>query len=112
MRINNFQIQPYETLIRKEENNLDVDQGVKLGWIEGVLIPCLLSIWGVMLFLKIPWIVAQAGIFESVMIILISLIIITITTFSLSALSTNGRVKGGIYHISYRANSRFYELSR
>lgn len=99
MIYNILQIQSYETLVRKEESNLEVDQGIKLGWIEGVLIPCLLSIWGVMLFLRIPWIVAQAGIFSSVAIIIISLIIITITTFSLSAISTNGRVKGGMYYV-------------
>ena len=36
--------------------------GVKLGWIQGVLIPCLLNIWGVMLFLRLSWVVAQSGI--------------------------------------------------
>lgn len=35
--------------------------GIKLGWVQGVLIPCLLNIWGVMLFLRLSWIVAQAG---------------------------------------------------
>lgn len=35
--------------------------GIKLGWIQGVLIPCLLNIWGVMLFLRLSWVVAQAG---------------------------------------------------
>lgn len=91
-----FQIQSYEKLVHEEENKLNVDQGVKLGWIEGVLNPCLLSIWGVILFLRLPWIVGQAGILDSVVIIMISLMIIVITTFSLSAISTNGRVKGGI----------------
>lgn len=96
-----FQIQSYEKLVREEENILNVSQGIKLGWIEGVLIPCLLSIWGVMLFLRMPWIVGQAGIFDSVVIIFISLIIIVITTCSLSAISTNGRVEGGIYKILF-----------
>jgi solute carrier family 12 sodium/potassium/chloride transporter 2 len=36
--------------------------GVKLGWIQGVFIPCLLNIWGVMLFLRLSWVVAQSGI--------------------------------------------------
>ena len=35
---------------------------VKFGWIEGVLIRNMLSIWGVMLFLRISWVVALAGI--------------------------------------------------
>ncbi|CAH1721404.1 bumetanide-sensitive sodium-(potassium)-chloride cotransporter-like isoform X1 [Aphis gossypii] len=100
----NNQIQSYEKLVHDEESKLNVNQGIKLGWVEGVLNPCLLSIWGVMLFLRMPWIVGQAGIFDSILIIFISLIIIIITTFSLSAISTNGRVKGGgLYFIISRS---------
>lgn len=36
--------------------------GVKFGWIQGVLMRCLLNIWGVMLFLRLSWVVAQTGI--------------------------------------------------
>ncbi|CAD1473390.1 unnamed protein product, partial [Heterotrigona itama] len=36
--------------------------GIKFGWIQGVLLRCLLNIWGVMLFLRLSWVVAQAGI--------------------------------------------------
>lgn len=70
--------------------------GIKLGWIQGVLIPCLLNIWGVMLFLRLSWVVAQAGIFQTLVIIGISAIVCVITTLSLSAISTNGEVKGGV----------------
>lgn len=35
---------------------------VKFGWIQGVLVRCLLNIWGVMLFLRLSWVVAQAGV--------------------------------------------------
>ncbi|XP_050520079.1 bumetanide-sensitive sodium-(potassium)-chloride cotransporter-like isoform X2 [Daktulosphaira vitifoliae] len=97
-------IQSYEKLVDDEEKKIDVGKGVKLGWIKGVLIPCLLSIWGVMLFLRLPWIVGQAGIRDSIIIILISLTIILITTFSLSAISTNGRIRGGgLYFIISRS---------
>ncbi|XP_020283623.1 bumetanide-sensitive sodium-(potassium)-chloride cotransporter isoform X2 [Pseudomyrmex gracilis] len=78
--------------------------GIKLGWIQGVLIPCLLNIWGVMLFLRLSWVVAQAGILQSIIIIGISAIVCVITTLSLSAISTNGEVKGGgIYFIISRS---------
>ena len=30
---------------------------VKFGWKEGVLLRCLLCIWGVMLFLRLSWVV-------------------------------------------------------
>ena len=59
------------------------------------MIPCLLNIWGVMLFLRIAWIVAQAGICLTYLIILLSEIVCVITTLSLSAICTNGLLKGG-----------------
>lgn len=68
---------------------------IKLGWIVGVLIPCLLNIWGVMLFLRLSWVVGQSGILSSLLIIGMSAIVCVITTLSLSAISTNGEVKGG-----------------
>ncbi|XP_022163512.1 bumetanide-sensitive sodium-(potassium)-chloride cotransporter-like [Myzus persicae] len=97
------QIQSFNEFYREEENKVEVSPRIKLGWVKDVLIPCLLSIWGMMLFLQMPWILGQAGIFHSIIIIFISLIIILITTFSLSAISTNGKVKGGgLYFIISR----------
>ena len=72
-------------------------EGIKLGWIQGVLIPCLLNIRGVMLFLRLSWVVAQAGILHTCIIIGISALVCVVTTLSLSAISTNGEVKGGVY---------------
>lgn len=78
--------------------------GIKLGWIVGVLIPVLLNIWGVMLFLRLAWVVAQAGVLQTLLIIAISAIVCVVTTLSLSALTTNGDVKsGGIYYIISRS---------
>lgn len=57
-----------------------------------------------MLFLRISWVVAQAGIIESLLIIGISATVCVITTLSLSAICTNGEVKGGgIYYIISRS---------
>ncbi|XP_049885496.1 bumetanide-sensitive sodium-(potassium)-chloride cotransporter-like [Pectinophora gossypiella] len=76
----------------------------KLGWIQGVLIPCLLNIWGVTLFLRISWVVAQAGIALTLLIIAISTIVCIITTLSLSAICTNGIVQGGgVYYLVSRS---------
>ncbi len=33
--------------------------GVKLDWVKGVYVTCLLNIWGVMLFLRLTWVVGQ-----------------------------------------------------
>ena len=46
-------------------NAVEAEGGVvKFGWIAGVLIRCLLNIWGVMLFLRLTWVVGEAGIGE------------------------------------------------
>lgn len=77
---------------------------IKLGWIVGVVIPCLLNIWGVMLFLRLSWVVGQAGIYQTLIIIGISACVCVVTTLSLSAICTNGEVKGGgIYYIISRS---------
>lgn len=67
----------------------------KLGWIKGVLFPTLLNIWGVILFLRMPWIVGQAGIGYSSVIVLLASCVTTVTALSMSAVCTNGEVKGG-----------------
>ncbi|XP_057373614.1 bumetanide-sensitive sodium-(potassium)-chloride cotransporter-like isoform X1 [Daphnia carinata] len=72
-----------------------VVEKVKFGWIEGVLIRNMMSIWGVMLFLRLSWVVAQAGIAETLVIIAISTFITLVTALSMSAISTNGEIGGG-----------------
>ncbi|CAD5117849.1 DgyrCDS6594 [Dimorphilus gyrociliatus] len=68
---------------------------VKFGWIKGVLVRCLLNIWGVMLFLRLSWVVGQAGIGLSILVIGLSAVVTVLTTLSMSAICTNGQVKGG-----------------
>ncbi|XP_052889567.1 bumetanide-sensitive sodium-(potassium)-chloride cotransporter-like [Anopheles moucheti] len=89
---------------KHDQHPTGTDHGVRLGWIQGVLIPCLLNIWGVMLFLRLSWIVALAGILETLLIIGLSYLVCVITTLSLSAICTNGEVKGGgIYYLISRS---------
>uniref|UniRef100_A0A3Q2DLS3 Solute carrier family 12 member 3 n=1 Tax=Cyprinodon variegatus TaxID=28743 RepID=A0A3Q2DLS3_CYPVA len=58
-------------------------------------IRCMLNIWGVILYLRLSWITAQAGIGLTWVIILVSSMITGITGLSTSAIATNGKVKGG-----------------
>nr|AJO70198.1 sodium-chloride cotransporter [Cherax cainii] len=67
----------------------------KFGWVQGVLVRCLLNIWGVILFLRLPWVVGQAGILEGMLIVTCGNIVTTITALSMAAISTNGQIKGG-----------------
>ena len=68
---------------------------LKFGWCKGVLIPCLLNIWGVILYLRLPWLTGQAGIALMTAIVLLAAVVTTITTLSMAAICTNGEVKGG-----------------
>ncbi|KAI5629279.1 solute carrier family 12 member 2 isoform 1, partial [Silurus asotus] len=68
---------------------------VKFGWVKGVLVRCMLNIWGVMLFIRMTWIVGQAGIVCSCIIIAMATVVTSITGCSTSAIATNGFVRGG-----------------
>lgn len=50
-----------KSIRRKSNERLPSSGVIKLGWIQGVLVRCLLNIWGVMLFLRLPWVVGQSG---------------------------------------------------
>uniref|UniRef100_A0A8C5SB93 Solute carrier family 12 member 3 n=1 Tax=Laticauda laticaudata TaxID=8630 RepID=A0A8C5SB93_LATLA len=77
---------------------------VRFGWVTGVMIRCMLNIWGVILYLRLPWITAQAGIGLTWLIILMSSVVTSITGLSISAISTNGKVKaGGTYFLISRS---------
>uniref|UniRef100_A0A8C0EP42 Solute carrier family 12 member 1 n=1 Tax=Bubo bubo TaxID=30461 RepID=A0A8C0EP42_BUBBB len=82
-----------ETAGSKEEENKT--GFVKFGWVKGVLVRCMLNIWGVMLFIRLSWIVGQAGIGLGVIIILLATMVTSITGLSTSAIATNGFVRGG-----------------
>ncbi|CAI5781881.1 solute carrier family 12 member 3 isoform X1 [Podarcis lilfordi] len=80
------------------------EEPVRFGWVKGVMIRCMLNIWGVILYLRLPWITAQAGIALTWVIILLSVTVTTVTGLSISAISTNGKVKsGGTYFLISRS---------
>lgn len=81
--------------LEKNPDGITSEPFLKFGWIKGVLVRCLLNIWGVMLFLRLSWVVGQAGIIEGIIVILLATVVTTITALSMSAISTNGNVKGG-----------------
>ncbi|XP_036420442.1 solute carrier family 12 member 1 [Colossoma macropomum] len=68
---------------------------VKFGWIKGVLVRCMLNIWGVMLFIRLSWVFGQAGVGLGIIIVLLSCVVTTLTCLSMSAICTNGVVRGG-----------------
>ena len=47
--------------------------------LEGVFMRCLLNIWGVMLFLRLTWVIGQAGLVEGLLVITLCNIVTIIT---------------------------------
>uniref|UniRef100_A0A8C9FYC8 Solute carrier family 12 member 3 n=1 Tax=Pavo cristatus TaxID=9049 RepID=A0A8C9FYC8_PAVCR len=89
-----------------EPSSAPAPEPVRFGWVKGVMVSirCMLNIWGVILYLRLPWITAQAGIALTWLIILMSVTVTTITGLSISAISTNGKVKsGGTYFLISRS---------
>ncbi|KAG0716781.1 Bumetanide-sensitive sodium-(potassium)-chloride cotransporter [Chionoecetes opilio] len=77
---------------------------IKFGWLEGVYMRCLLNIWGVMLFLRVSWVVGQAGVVLALTTVILGNIVTTVTTMSMSAVATNGRIQaGGVYYMISRS---------
>ena len=67
----------------------------KLGTVKGVFVPTLQNIMGIILFVRVPFIVGQAGILEGLGIIWLSCATALLTAVSMSAVATNGRPKSG-----------------
>ncbi len=66
-----------------------------LGTFAGVFTPSILTILGIILFLRLGYVVGSAGLGRALLILLLANGISVLTTFSLSAVATNLKVKGG-----------------
>nr|XP_009861591.1 potassium-chloride cotransporter isoform X1 [Ciona intestinalis] len=93
----------------KEHENEEAGSGkqkkaVKMSTIMGVYLPCVQNILGVILFVRLTWIVGLAGIMESFFIVLLCCVTTLLTSISMSAIATNGVVPaGGSYFMISRA---------
>uniref|UniRef100_A0A665VJA5 Solute carrier family 12 member 7-like n=1 Tax=Echeneis naucrates TaxID=173247 RepID=A0A665VJA5_ECHNA len=94
----------------QEHEEADDDDGPKkktspqMGTFMGVYLPCLQNILGVILFLRLTWIVGTAGILESLAIVGLCCSCTMLTAISMSAIATNGVVPaGGSYYMISRS---------
>ena len=81
-----------KTICTKTENHQN--EG-KLGTFSGVFTPSILTILGIILFLRLGYVVGSAGLGRALIIITLANAISVLTSISLSAVATNIKVKGG-----------------
>ncbi|KAI5784931.1 amino acid permease-domain-containing protein [Pyronema domesticum] len=75
--------------------NSDVSKSKKLGTFSGVFVPTTLNVLSILMFLRFGFILGQTGVLGMMCLLFASYLINFLTTFSLSAISSNGTVRGG-----------------
>ncbi|RWS22543.1 solute carrier family 12 member 4-like protein, partial [Leptotrombidium deliense] len=87
----------YNFLPPTQEDGADAKAQPKanLGTLTGVYLPCIQNIFGVILFIRMVWIVGTAGVPLAFIVVFICCAVTFCTSISLSAIATNGIVPGG-----------------
>ncbi len=75
--------------------NKQTENIIKFSTFGGVFTPSILTILGVIMFMRDGFIIGQAGIFHALLMLAIAKGITLLTSFSISAIATNTEVKGG-----------------
>ncbi|EFR01649.1 solute carrier family 12 member 3 [Nannizzia gypsea CBS 118893] len=95
-----------------EREKLAQDEGngpQKLGSFSGVFVPTTLNVLSILMFLRFGFVLGQSGVLGMMAMLVISYAIDLITTMSISAIATNGTVRGGgaYYLISRSLGTEF-----
>lgn len=78
--------------------------GYQFGTFKGVFTPNILTILGVVMYLRFGWVLGNSGLIPTLIIVTISTAVTFLTALSVSTLATNMKVKtGGAYYIISRA---------
>ncbi|MFH0926457.1 MAG: amino acid permease [bacterium] len=67
----------------------------KFGTFKGVYLPSILTIFGVIMYLRLGWIVGNVGLIGTILVVTLGTIITFLTGLSISATATNMKVEGG-----------------
>jgi len=91
------------------KSNFFISQPVLFGTWDGVFTSCLINIFGVIVFLRSGWIVAQAGIINAVLIVFFSVFVALISVLSAVGICERCRIEsGGVYFLTAHVlGSRF-----
>jgi amino acid transporter len=79
-------------------------KGKKFGTFAGVFTPSILTILGVIMYMRLGWVVGNAGLIGAISIILVAHIIAVTTGLSVSSVATDKKIgAGGIYYVLSRS---------
>ncbi|KAK6334114.1 hypothetical protein TWF696_002617 [Orbilia brochopaga] len=84
-----------KSLTSDEEMRAKGKPKVKLGTFSGVFVPTTLNVLSILMFLRFGFILGQSGVLGMMGMLVASYLINLVTTLSISAISTNGTVRGG-----------------
>jgi solute carrier family 12 (potassium/chloride transporters), member 8 len=77
-----------------------ISQPVLFGTWDGVFTSCLINIFGVIVFLRSGWMVAEAGIVQAILIVVVTVAIILVSVLSAVGICERCRVEsGGVYFL-------------
>ncbi|XP_069035640.1 solute carrier family 12 member 5 isoform X2 [Lepisosteus oculatus] len=94
----------HEEAENNEEPRKKPVKAPRMGTFMGVYLPCLQNIFGVILFLRLTWVVGVGGVMESFIIVFMCCSTTMLTAISMSAIATNGVVPaGGSYYMISRS---------
>lgn len=97
-------VKEHEEAENADESRRRLPKSPNMGTLMGVYLPCLQNIFGVILFLRLTWIVGTAGVVQSLLIVLMCCSCTMLTAISMSAIATNGVVPaGGAYFMISRS---------
>lgn len=104
MKLSEYVKNIFKTKASEEKIVLASSENQKFGTFLGVYMPCILMLFGVIIFLRLGWIVGLVGLSSSLIIIALAASIALITTLSMSSIATNTEVgKGGVYYMLSRS---------
>jgi len=76
----------------------------KFGTFAGVFTPSILTILGVIMFMRLGWVVGNAGLIGAIMIIILAHVIAVSTGLSVSSIATDKKIgAGGVYYVLSRS---------
>jgi hypothetical protein len=100
------------SMISKNDGNDEADSRIEgkerntkqLGTFNGVILPCVSNILGVIIFVRLSWIVGVGGISNTLLIAFMSTFLTFLTALSLNAIASNGKIAaGGVYFMVSRS---------